>query len=480
MVQMAKERQKWTLEEEEALYYGVRKHGQGKWKVILTDPQFASALANRSNIDLKDKWRNVSVNRDKVRTPMLEGVTTTTTNNPPLNPPEVRTPLLEGVTTTTTTTNQPLNPLKVRTPLLEGVTTTTNNNPPLNPLKVRTPLLEGVTNNNNNNPPLNPLKVRTPLLEGVTTTTTNQPLNPLKIRTPLLEGVTTTTTTNQPLNPPKVRTPLLEGVTTTTTTNQPLNPLKVRTPLLEGVTTTITTNPPMNYPKPLSVVHLVDYGGMSVPSSSTMHETTPQIYEKLILEALSSIGDPNGSDTNAILSFIEKNFPVPENFERSVTSMLRRLVLTGKLEMVDNNFKYKGASYGAKTFKRDDSKNDKVDDEKQEAPDAPDSPIATETLEDAAFYAARLVSRAENVEQQAIEAVQKSDRIEKMVEESMAMLQLAEDLHEMCKLSYITFILFDGSHRLERWICSAGSLNVDNSMLEKVDVLCLLALLCMM
>ncbi|CAH1422796.1 unnamed protein product [Lactuca virosa] len=294
---MAKERQKWTLEEEEALFYGVGKHGQGKWKVILTDPQFASALANRSNIDLKDKWRNVSVNRDKVRTPMLEGVTTTTI------------------------------------------------------------------------------------------------------------------TTNPPLNSPKIRTPLLEGVTTTTTT-------------------TITTNPPMSFPKPLSVVHLLDYGGMSVPSSSTMDETTPPVYEKLILEALSSIGDPNGSNTNAILSFIEKNFPVPENFERSVTSMLRRLVLTGKIEMVDNNFKYKGASSG---FKRDDSKNDKLDDdEKQEAPDAPDSPIATETLEDAAFYAARLVARAENVEQEAIEACQESDRIAKMLEESMAMLQLAEELHEMC------------------------------------------------
>ncbi|CAI9280974.1 unnamed protein product [Lactuca saligna] len=263
---MAKERQKWTPEEEKALFDGVGKHGQGKWKVILTDPQFASALANRSNIDLKDKWRNVSVNRDKVRTPLLEG---------------------------------------------------------------------------------------------------------------------------------------------------------------------ITTNPPMNYPKPLSVVHLLDYGGMSVPSSSTMDEKPPPIYEKLILEALSSIGDPNGSNTNAILSFIEKNFPMPENFETSVTSMLRRLVLTGKLEMVDNNFRYKGASSGAKTFKRDDGKNDKVDDKKEEAPDAPDSPIATETLEDAAFYAARLIARAENLEHRATEACQKSNRIAMMVEESMAMLQLAEELNQI-------------------------------------------------
>ncbi|PWA74360.1 ulp1 protease family catalytic domain, Homeodomain-like protein [Artemisia annua] len=57
---MAKENQKWTRKEEEALHDGVVKHGSGKWKIVLSDPQFASSLVNRSNIDLKYKWRTLS------------------------------------------------------------------------------------------------------------------------------------------------------------------------------------------------------------------------------------------------------------------------------------------------------------------------------------------------------------------------------------------------------------------------------------
>ncbi|BBG98830.1 Homeodomain-like/winged-helix DNA-binding family protein [Prunus dulcis] len=58
---MGNQKQKWTAEEEEGLLAGVAKHGPGKWKNILKDPEFASVLIHRSNIDLKDKWRNLSV-----------------------------------------------------------------------------------------------------------------------------------------------------------------------------------------------------------------------------------------------------------------------------------------------------------------------------------------------------------------------------------------------------------------------------------
>ncbi|KAG2728763.1 hypothetical protein I3843_01G214200 [Carya illinoinensis] len=58
---MGNQKQKWTPEEEEALLAGVAKHGPGKWKNILKDPDFAPFLTQRSNIDLKDKWRNLSV-----------------------------------------------------------------------------------------------------------------------------------------------------------------------------------------------------------------------------------------------------------------------------------------------------------------------------------------------------------------------------------------------------------------------------------
>ncbi|KAI3953292.1 hypothetical protein MKX01_042287 [Papaver californicum] len=58
---MGAPKQKWTSEEESALKAGVIKHGAGKWRTILKDPQFSGILSLRSNVDLKDKWRNMSV-----------------------------------------------------------------------------------------------------------------------------------------------------------------------------------------------------------------------------------------------------------------------------------------------------------------------------------------------------------------------------------------------------------------------------------
>ncbi|KAG6718362.1 hypothetical protein I3842_04G145700 [Carya illinoinensis] len=71
---MGNPKQKWTAEEEEALRAGVAKHGTGKWKDIQRDPEFNTVLFSRTNIDLKDKWRNMSVSagqgpREKSRTP---------------------------------------------------------------------------------------------------------------------------------------------------------------------------------------------------------------------------------------------------------------------------------------------------------------------------------------------------------------------------------------------------------------------------
>uniref|UniRef100_A0A2P2L4F7 MYB transcription factor n=1 Tax=Rhizophora mucronata TaxID=61149 RepID=A0A2P2L4F7_RHIMU len=65
---MGNPKQKWTAEEEEALRAGVAKHGPGKWKNIQRDPDFNPFLFSRSNIDLKDKWRNMSISAgEKVR-----------------------------------------------------------------------------------------------------------------------------------------------------------------------------------------------------------------------------------------------------------------------------------------------------------------------------------------------------------------------------------------------------------------------------
>lgn len=58
---MGAPKQKWTHEEEAALRTGVEKYGPGKWRAILRDPSLSLCLASRSNVDLKDKWRNMSV-----------------------------------------------------------------------------------------------------------------------------------------------------------------------------------------------------------------------------------------------------------------------------------------------------------------------------------------------------------------------------------------------------------------------------------
>ncbi|EPS63328.1 hypothetical protein M569_11457, partial [Genlisea aurea] len=57
---MGAPKQKWTSEEEAALKAGIQKYGAGKWSTILKDPEFNVILRSRSNVDLKDKWRNLN------------------------------------------------------------------------------------------------------------------------------------------------------------------------------------------------------------------------------------------------------------------------------------------------------------------------------------------------------------------------------------------------------------------------------------
>ncbi|EES02415.1 single myb histone 5 [Sorghum bicolor] len=58
---MGAPKQRWTSEEEAALRAGVARHGVGNWRMILNDPELGSTLRYRSNVDLKDKWRNMNV-----------------------------------------------------------------------------------------------------------------------------------------------------------------------------------------------------------------------------------------------------------------------------------------------------------------------------------------------------------------------------------------------------------------------------------
>lgn len=57
---MGAPKQRWTPEEEAALKAGINKYGVGRWSTILKDPEFNTILRSRSNVDLKDKWRNMN------------------------------------------------------------------------------------------------------------------------------------------------------------------------------------------------------------------------------------------------------------------------------------------------------------------------------------------------------------------------------------------------------------------------------------
>jgi len=53
-------KQKWTDEEVDALRVGVGRFGVGRWRHIQNDPVLGAVLRSRSNVDLKDKWRNLT------------------------------------------------------------------------------------------------------------------------------------------------------------------------------------------------------------------------------------------------------------------------------------------------------------------------------------------------------------------------------------------------------------------------------------
>ncbi|PNS93025.1 hypothetical protein POPTR_018G066300v4 [Populus trichocarpa] len=270
---MGNPKQKWKSEEEEALRAGIAKHGTGKWKNIQRDPEFNPYLRSRSNIDLKDKWRNMTVSagsqsvKDKSRT----------------------------------------------------------------------------------------LKAKS---------------------SPDAAAVVAAST---PLSNPHT-----------------------------------------------SAVAAVDVVIDDSSEAAADSKTAPK-YNAMIFEAISALNEPNGADTSAIISYIERRQELPQNFRRQLSSRLRRLVAQEKLEKVQNFYKIKKASsFGTKTPTPKQK-------EVRPKPEQNTGLINSgDTVAEAADDAAYMVAEAENKSFVATEAVKESERVSKMAEDANSLLQLANEILEKC------------------------------------------------
>ncbi|CAI9286097.1 unnamed protein product [Lactuca saligna] len=281
---MGNPKQKWTAEEEEALRAGVAKHGTGKWKNIQKDPEFNHFLYSRSNIDLKDKWRNMSVSANGQ------------------GPRE-------------------------------------------------------------------------------------------KSRTPKPKAITDSPATAAPL-----------AITWT--------PGSSAAAVVDPASTDVQ---------------------MDDSSKCLLDGKTASKYNTMIYEALSTLKDPNGSDTSAIVSFIEKRHEVPQNFRRLLSSRLRRLVAQEKLEKVQNCYRLKRESVNG--TKGPISKPKEIRPRISQV-----NSYLGGTLEEAAVAAAYQVAEAENKSFVAAEAVKEAERVSKMAEEAEAFLQLAKEIYERCSRGEVVMV----------------------------------------
>ncbi|KAL4302706.1 hypothetical protein GQ457_10G001120 [Hibiscus cannabinus] len=267
---MGNPKQKWTAEEEEALRAGVAKYGKGNWKLIQRDPEFSPFLFARSNIDLKDKWRNLSGgpggngSREKSRS-----------------------------------------------------------------------------------------------------------------------------------SKPK---PSTDGQQSSAVVKQSALP-KVK-PLIDD-------------------------------SSKSF---TPNQYNEMIIEAVSALKEPNGSDNRAIVGYIEQRQEVPQSFKKQLCSRLKRLVALEKLEKVDNRYK----------IRKDETFGIKIPSPKQKGMRPKQlqntDHITCDAVEEASVTAAYLIAEAENKSFLAAEAVKEAERVSKVAEDTDSLLQLAKEIFETCSQDEIVLI----------------------------------------
>ncbi|KAG5000639.1 hypothetical protein JHK87_021711 [Glycine soja] len=398
---MGNQKQKWTQDEEDALIAGVEKHGPGKWKNILKDPQFAPFLTSRSNIDLKDKWRNLSVSngaqgsKEKSRVPKLKALPAPPA---PTATPQNAAPALQNAASDVTPPDASQNDQDAKNPPSFSrryfeASPFSSSSATLRPPPPHVPMLaiggepQGCV-------------VVEDVFSGEETGALARTTSFLVKHSWNRVWEETTTMRREPNHREMMWPYLLERA------------LKVR------------------WRGRLRWWRLPIMGRDGGPGGR---------YNAMIFEALSALKDSNGSDMNAIIKFMEqKNLQVNQNFRRALSTKLRRLVSQGKLEKVQNGYKVKKeASSGTK------SPSPKPKDVRPPQPQqqSPASVLMTnDTIKEAADTAAYRVADAESKSYLAAEAVKEAEKISLLVEHSDSMLQLAKDIYEQCSRGEIILL----------------------------------------
>ncbi|XVF35055.1 hypothetical protein REPUB_Repub18cG0111900 [Reevesia pubescens] len=161
---------------------------------------------------------------------------------------------------------------------------------------------------------------------------------------------------------------------------------------------------------------------------------TPNRYNEMIIEAVSALKEPNGSDNRAIVGYIEQRQEVPQSFRKQLCSRLKRLVAVEKLEKVHNRYK----------IRKDETLGTKTPSPKQKGTRLKQSHntghVTCEAAEEASVTAAYLIAEAENKSFVAAEAVKEAERVSKMAEDMDSLLQLAKDIFETCSQGEILLL----------------------------------------
>ncbi|OMO91701.1 hypothetical protein COLO4_18172 [Corchorus olitorius] len=170
---------------------------------------------------------------------------------------------------------------------------------------------------------------------------------------------------------------------------------------------------PIALPKP--VIH----------DSSKTESLAPNQYNEMIIEAISALKEPNGSDSRAIVSYVEQRLEVPQSFRKQLCSRLKRLVEVEKLEKVENCYKIrkKDEMFGTKT---------QLPQPKGTRLKQLQNSCDTDMVKEASETAADLIAQSENKSYIAEEAVKEADRVSKMAEDMDSLLQLAKEIFKRC------------------------------------------------